>query len=131
MNNTDTYCGDCGDPITDEAPSGDPAQRKPCPKCGEVAVERSLSAAFAAKGLQYLEDPVLDFLNGYNLGNDRNRKLYTALTNDNIEQKPFWPAFKESATRRNNIVHGGAVVGQVEAEGSYQAARALVAHLNQ
>lgn len=186
MNNTDTQCGGCSHPITDEAPSGDPSQRKPCPKCGslarvfslevhatvhlsataevtaftypetllaacrgliddghygisvvvahmacEVSVERSLSAAFAAKGLQYLEDPVLDFLNGYNLGNDRNRKLYAALTNDNIEQQAFWPAFKESATRRNNIVHGGGIVGQAEVGSSYQAARAFIAHLKQ
>jgi hypothetical protein len=38
----------------------------------EISTERALSAAFASKGLQYLEDPILDFLNGYNLANDRN-----------------------------------------------------------
>lgn len=95
----------------------------------EVSVERALSTAFASKGLQYLEDPVLDFLNGYNLGNDRNRKLYTALTSDSIEQQAFWPAFKESATRRNNIVHGGKVVGQEDAQSSYEAASEFIAHL--
>lgn len=97
----------------------------------EVSVERALSAAFASKGLQYLEDPVLDFLNGYNLGNDRNRRLYAALTNDHIEQHLFWSALKESATRRNNIVHGSSVVGQTEAESSYRAASAFITHLNQ
>lgn len=186
MKQDDTHCGVCGCAITDEAPSGDPAQRKPCPKCGslarafslevhatvhvsasaeitivtypqtllaackgliddgqhgisvvvahmacEVSVERALSAAFVAKGLQYLEDPVLDFLNGYNLGNDRNRKLYTALTNDHIEQQAFWPAFKESATRRNNIVHSSSLIGQTEAESSYRAASAFISHLRQ
>ena len=39
----------------------------------EVSVERALSAAFASKNLQYLKDPVLDFLNGYSLSNDKNR----------------------------------------------------------
>jgi len=97
----------------------------------EVSTERALSAAFASKGLQYLEDPVLDFLNGYNLANDRNRKLYTAFTGDHIDQQAFWPAFKESATRRNNIVHGGSLIGQVEAESSYHTASAFVSHLKQ
>jgi hypothetical protein len=97
----------------------------------EVAAERALSAAFASKGLQHLEEPVLDFLNGYNLGNDRNRKLYTALTGDSIEQEPFWPAFKESSTRRNNVVHGSKIVDQAEADSSYQAARDFITHLKQ
>lgn len=97
----------------------------------EVSVERALSAAFASKGLQYLEEPVLDFLNGYNLGNDRNRKLYTALTGDQIEQEGFWADFKASAIRRNHIVHNSSVVGKTEAESSYSAASAFVAHLKQ
>jgi len=33
----------------------------------EIATERSLSESFANKGIQYLEEPVGDFLNGYNL----------------------------------------------------------------
>jgi Nudix N-terminal len=30
------FCSNCGDPIKGEAPSGDPAQRKPCPRCGSM-----------------------------------------------------------------------------------------------
>lgn len=186
MADNDTRCASCGFVMTDESPSDDLTQRKPCTQCAslarvvslhahctvhvtasakisvithpqtllatckgliedgqhaisvvvahmacEVATERSLSAAFAAKGLQYLEDPVLDFLNGYNLGNDRNRKLYTALTNDNIEQQPFWPEFKVSTTRRNNVVHNSVSVSKSESERSFQAASAFVVHLKQ
>lgn len=177
-------CGQCGEPIGDESPDGDPTQRKPCPKCGsttrtfgvsshmtassnltvhaevvtypqnllslarmlideerfsiavivahmacEIATERSLSEAFAAKGLQYLETPVEDFLNGYNLANKRIRKLYTALTGDEVQSAPFWQKFKESAQRRNNIIHGGTIVGRPEAEESCNAATDLVSHL--
>lgn len=39
---TDTFCGKCGTPIYDEAPSGDPKKRKPCPKCGSTARKFSL-----------------------------------------------------------------------------------------
>ena len=95
----------------------------------EVSTERALSAAFASREIDELKEPVLDFTNGYNLGNVRNRKLYTALTGDNIEQQPFWSAFKESATRRNNIIHNGLIVDQPEAEETYQAASLFVAHL--
>ena len=179
-----TSCGKCGEPIIGEAPGTDPAQRKPCPKCGsttrgfndeiqetmaatdtvnatvitypqnllalcrmlidearfsiavivahmacEIATERSLSEAFVSKGLQHLEDSVIDFLNGYNLANDRIRKLYTALTGDEVQNEPFWTKFKTSAQRRNKIIHAGAIVGKAEAEESYTAARDLVAYL--
>jgi hypothetical protein len=97
----------------------------------EVAAERSLSAAFAAKGLQYIEEPIVDLLNGYNLANDKNRKLYTALTGNAIEKEAFWKAFKESATRRNKVVHNAGVVTKVEAAASHGAAAALVKHLKQ
>jgi hypothetical protein len=177
-------CGQCGESIVDESPSGDPAQRGPSPKCGstvrafsveahftasaqatvqaevvtypqnllflartlidegrfgiavivahlacEIATERSLSEAFVTKGLQYLEASVDEFLNGCNLANDRFRKLYSAMTGDEIQTAPFWNKFKESAQRRNNIIHGGTIVGKTEAEESYRAAADLVAHL--
>ncbi|MFY9726256.1 MAG: hypothetical protein WAJ87_12240 [Bryobacteraceae bacterium] len=95
----------------------------------EVATERSLSESIARKGLQYLEEPLLDFLSGYNLASDRIRKLYSALTGDTVQNASFWQKFKASATRRNEIVHAGAIVGKAEAEESHKAASDLVAHL--
>ncbi len=95
----------------------------------EIATERSLSEAFVAKGVQYLEDSVTDFLNGYNLANVRIRKLYTALTGDKLQSAVFWENFKRSAERRNNIIHQGVIVEKTEAEESYKAATDLVAHL--
>jgi hypothetical protein len=95
----------------------------------EVATERSLSEAFVGKALEYLEEPVLGFLNGYNLASDRNRKLYAALTGDTIEQQPFWKEFKASSTRRNAIIHQGKIVGKDEAEQSLSSALSFVKHL--
>ncbi len=98
----------------------------------EFRVERALSTAFAYKGLEYLEASVIGFLNGYNLGgNNKICKLYMALTNDPVNRQPFWQEFKDSTKRRNGIVHGGKVVDQIEADKSYQAASALIAHLDQ
>jgi len=95
----------------------------------EVATERCLSAAFDAAALQHLEDPISDLLNGYNLANDRNRKLYAALTGDAVEQRSFWSSFRASATRRNRIVHGSEIADAAAAEASYVAASAMVEHL--
>jgi hypothetical protein len=97
----------------------------------EVAAERALSAAFKARGVASLEDAVTGFMNGFNLANDRNRKLYVALTGDAIESQGFWAAFRESAARRSKIVHGGQIASVAEAHASLQAATSLVAHLKQ
>lgn len=178
-------CGQCGEPISGEVPSLDPAQRKPCPKCGstgrnyevvksmassssvtvettvitypqrlltlarkliddgefgiavvvahvacEVATERTLSEGFAAKGVSYLEDAVTKLFSGNNLADSRIRRLYTALTGDQVEKAPFWQKFKRSRDElRNSIVHSSITVTKAQAEDSYVAARELVAHL--
>ena len=174
----------CGEPIIGEDQSGDPTQRKPCPKCGsasriialsaratvsisgrtqltvvtypqrlltiarrlidedefgiavvvahmacEIASERSLSEAFGAKGLQYFEDWVNGLNLGYNLANERIRSLYTALTGDEIQKEAFWEQFKESARRRNRIMHRGLIVAKAEAEDLHKAATDIVTHL--
>jgi hypothetical protein len=95
----------------------------------EIATERSLSNAFASRGVQYLQDSVTDFLNGYNLANKRIRRLYTALTGDEVQNAPFWQPFKESSKRRNNIIHGGMIVQKSDAENSHKAANELLVHL--
>jgi hypothetical protein len=102
-----------------------------CHMACEVAVERALSASFAARGIADLEEPVEKLLNGFNLGNHRTRKLYTALTKDQIEVATFWNDFTASAERRNKIIHRGATADKGEAEKSFKAASSLVGHLKQ
>lgn len=95
----------------------------------EIATLRMLSEAFVGRGIPYLEDSVTDVLSGYNLANNRIRKLYTALTGDEVEKATFWQKFKQSAERRNKIAHSAVTVTNAEAEESYAAAKDLVAHL--
>ena len=82
----------------------------------EVATDRTFTEVFKAKGIEYLEEPIEKLLPSNNLGNDKTRKVYTALTGDGIQNQPFWQRFTESATRRNRISHNGATVGLAEAE---------------
>jgi hypothetical protein len=102
-----------------------------CHMACEIAAERAFSAAYAAKGLTYLEPAVDDLLNGHNLAAEKNRNLYNALTGNTIQDEPFWQQFKASATRRNKAVHEGLIVNHQDAEASLQAARDLIAYLKQ
>jgi hypothetical protein len=102
-----------------------------CHIAGELVTEQVLSAAFDKKGILSLKDPVTAFLNGYNLATRRIRQLYTALTGDEIQNQMFWQKFKESAERRNGIVHRGQIAQRVEAEDSLDGATALIAHLEE
>lgn len=95
----------------------------------EVAVERRLSEAFAGRGIADLEDSIGEFLNGDNLANDRTRKLFVAVTGDEVHKQSCWPDFKESSTRRNKIVHESRTIGQKEAKVSLDAVRKLLLHL--
>ena len=96
----------------------------------EVATERALSKAFAAKGLGYLEDWATSTFSGYSLNNRRIRDLYAALTGDKVQdQTAFWSDFAKSCELRNGVMHRGAHATDQDAEASYQACCKLVAHL--
>jgi hypothetical protein len=97
----------------------------------EVAIERSLSDSFARKGIQFLEEPLAEVLNGYNLANDKSWNLYTSLTGDQIQEQPFWGNFIRSAKRRDNIIRKGLIIGRTDAEESIKAASDFLAHLTE
>src|SRR5580692_3605468 len=73
----------------------------------EVAAERAFDAAYAAKNLEPLGEAVDSLMNGHNLGNDRHRKLWNALTGTELEKEQFWSRFKAASEKRNLIVHRG------------------------
>ena len=69
---------------------------------------------------------------GYSLRGDNNRKKYTALTGDSIQQgTAFWQKYKESVKWRNYIMHKHKVATLKEAEESHKAATAFVGYLEQ
>ncbi len=97
----------------------------------EIAVERSLSRAYEINGLSHLGEAIGEFLNGYNLANEKIRKLFTAVTGNAVYQESFWQAFIASARRRNSIVHGSKTADKQEATASLSAVTELVEHLKQ
>lgn len=97
----------------------------------EVAAERAFDAAYAAKKLEPLGEAVDGLMNGHNLGNEKHRKLYNALTGTELEKQSFWPRFKNASEKRNSIVHKGGQANKMEAEAALQAAKDLITHLKQ
>jgi len=95
----------------------------------EVAASRKLTEAFGARGISDIEDVVTGFFSGSSMANERTRKLYSALTCDNIASQPFWSDFKLSATLRNHIAHKGATASQGEAEMAIRVSSAMIKHL--
>jgi hypothetical protein len=94
-----------------------------------VGVERAISQALRAKGIEYLEEAIDGLLNNFNLGNGRVHRFFTALTGETVTGKGFWKGLMESVQRRNDIVHRGVEVSQAEAEASLKATGDVVAWL--
>jgi hypothetical protein len=97
----------------------------------EVAAERAFDVAYAAKKLELLGEAVEELMNGHNLGNDKHRKLYDALTGTYLEKEVFWPQFKKASEKRNAIVHKGGQANRAEAEAALQASKDLITYLKQ
>ena len=97
----------------------------------EVATDRAFAQAFRAKKIEYLENAIEKLLPGNNLGNENVRRIYTAMTGDEIQNQPFWRRFKDSAARRNKVSHNSMIYEKSDAEASLVVAKEFVAHLNQ
>ena len=78
------------------------------------------------RSLTDIEEALDDLLPNYNLGNEKVRKLYVALSGDKVHEAKFWSAFQEHVTRRNKVVHEGKEVTRDEAEASLMAATELI-----
>jgi hypothetical protein len=98
----------------------------------EIAVERALSQQLQSRKIdEMLEEAIEGFLSGYALTDNRARKLYAALTGDNIQQTTFWQRYEQSVGRRNRVVHRGATMEKTEAEASLQVVAEFVTHMKQ
>lgn len=95
----------------------------------EIFVEQAFVTIYRKKALTYLENPIDALIPSYNLGNDKVRALYSALTGDNVAAASFWPDFKELVKIRNGAVHGGRRVQRAEADSGCLAAENLVRHV--
>ena len=94
----------------------------------EVACEAVIAQLLTLRGADYLHSCVDQLVGSFN-PSGRVRDLYVALSGDAIQQKPFWPAFKECVRLRNQIVHRGATATEQEAAQYLSVAKEVIAHL--
>lgn len=62
-----------------------------------------------------LQPAVTSFIQSYSLGNDKIRRLYCALTKHQIQNELFWSDFISAGKVRQEVVHDGKFISEVEA----------------
>ena len=98
----------------------------------EVFIERTFALFFEAHRADRLFADVAAFVRNFNLHprNERLRHLYVTLSDDyEIVEQPFWSQLGAHVTRRNKIIHEGKDATREEADASYRAVDALIAHV--
>jgi uncharacterized protein (UPF0332 family) len=81
------------------------------------------------KRLNSVLNTLMEAFQTYNLTNDRLRRLYIELSDDEIQEEPFWQRYKEHVDRRHRVVHQGYITTKKEAEQSLAVAREFVEHI--
>lgn len=91
----------------------------------ELCTERAFILLFSFKGLDYLYEAIVKPVWKYNnLSDDRVRRLYCALTGDNIsDNKKFWEKFLKHMDKRHMIAHRGVNSSKDEALASLETAK--------
>ncbi len=97
----------------------------------EVLTERAIDALIVLRKVEALAPSLRDRFTSYNLSTERLRRLYVALSKDDISQAAFWPSFVRHAKRRHEVVHRGTQVSREDAAASVEAARQLIEHVRE
>lgn len=95
----------------------------------EVCAERVISKYFCFRKVEFLEDAVEDLLPSYNLANEKIRRIYVALTQDQIHHQYFWSEYKTMVSIRNKAVHAGIRIQESQAQMVARIAASVVKHL--
>ncbi len=95
----------------------------------ETFAEVAINAILRDKALDYLDGPISELLPNYNLRNEKVRKLYVALTDDKIQDAPFWVEYTKFVALRNRVVHRGKRPSKQQAEECFKVATEMVEHL--
>ena len=116
---------------------GSEEPRGPALVVAQTAVEVGFETAidFAMK-MRLTYDPLREWVvsvpvRSWSPNNHNVRKLWAALTGDEIAQASSWTAYKEGLKWRDSFVHGASGVPREQAEGFVNAAEQLVEHVVQ
>lgn len=97
----------------------------------EVVASRAIAKGFASKNVPELEKPVRALMLSCSLSNERVRRVYSALTGDDLAAAlgPAWKGFTDLVQLRNRTAHAGKRIAAAEARQGLDAAAAVVAQV--
>src|SRR5262249_39713621 len=81
----------------------------------EQYTEWAMATCFDSRGCKDLTGPICSLVRPLDIINDRGRKLYSVLTGDSPQKKPFWKQLKAHTRRRHDVVHRGVKVSAEQA----------------
>lgn len=95
----------------------------------EMCTEWALTVLLQIRGDQDLVEPMLGLFLVRDICNERLRRIYTALSGDNLQKVTFWTGLKRHHDRRNGIVHKVARCTDDEARESLDVVRQYIRHV--
>jgi hypothetical protein len=95
----------------------------------EVVIDRAFAMAFQKKGVSELDEPIGKLIGTNALVREQNRKLYEALTGDQIGQASFWAGYRTLVEHRNAVAHNGKPMTAVDARKDIDSATQFVEHV--
>ena len=99
----------------------------------EICTEIVLTGTFQRRRIDYLSDPLGRLLPNYNIGNDRVRRIYEAVTNDSIAAADSvrWQRFQQHVKKRHGVVHGGQEATRSDANASIKVVEEIIEHVRE
>ncbi len=95
----------------------------------EMCTEWALAAFLNLRNYQDLAAPILELFQTSDICNDKLRRIYIALSKDNVQKAPFWRKLKNHQSRRNRIVHKGSKCSHNEAQESVDIVGQFIQHI--
>lgn len=95
----------------------------------EQCTEWAITSLCAVRKVKELAEPIRELFASWDICNDKVRGVYSALSGDNPQQKPFWDRLKQLKIRRNRVVHGGEKCSAGDAADSVTVVEAYLLHV--
>jgi len=102
-----------------------------CHTACDIAADRAFSSILDSNSLGHIKKELRAMFSGYSPNNDRLWNLYSALSGEKIQHKPFWTPLKKSYDCRTDIVHKGKMADMKQATITHKEATSFVAYLKQ
>jgi hypothetical protein len=97
----------------------------------EVLVAQVIGERLDAREVGSLRLHITSQIRTYSLNDDKTRKLWNELTNDEIGRLPMWQKYRSHVARRHAVVHQGVLVSEAAASESFEAVEALIRHVEE